>query len=69
MNQPKYNTLDEAIVTVPIKNILSLLQYRLNPLKSQNTRATIGIYLNDTKEGCTLEIRRAILEYKESFPN
>jgi alkyl sulfatase BDS1-like metallo-beta-lactamase superfamily hydrolase len=55
MNQPKYNTLDEAIATVPIKNILSLLQYRLDPLKSQNTTATLGIYLNDTKEGYTLE--------------
>lgn len=68
MNQPKYNTLDEAIATVPIKNILSLLQYRLDPLKSQNTMATLGIYLNDTKEGYTLEIRRAVLEYKDSFP-
>lgn len=68
MNQPKYNTLDEVIATVPIKNILSLLQYRLDPLKSQNTTATLGIYLNDTKEGYTLEIRRADLEYKDSFP-
>ena len=51
MNQPKYNILDEVVATVPIKNILSLLQYRLDPLKSQNTTATLGIYLNDTKEG------------------
>jgi putative sterol carrier protein len=35
---------------------------------SQNTTATLGIYLNDTKEGYTLEIRRAVLEYKDSFP-
>jgi alkyl sulfatase BDS1-like metallo-beta-lactamase superfamily hydrolase len=68
MNQPKYNTIDEVIATVPIRNILSLLQYRLDPLKSQNTAATLGIYLNDTKEGYTLEIRRAVLEYKDSFP-
>ena len=26
MNQPKYNTIDELIAIVPIKNILSLLQ-------------------------------------------
>ena len=68
MQQQSIQIIDEVIATVPIKNILSLLQYRLDPLKSQNTTATLGIYLNDTKEGYTLEIRRAILKYKDSFP-
>jgi alkyl sulfatase BDS1-like metallo-beta-lactamase superfamily hydrolase len=69
MNQPKYNTIEQVASTVPIKNLLSLLQYRLDPLKSQNATATVGIYLNDTKTGYALEIRRAVLEYKDSFPS
>jgi len=62
------NVIEQAIATVPVKDLLSLLQYRLNPLKSENTTATIGIYMNDTKEGYTLEIRRAVVEFKTSFP-
>ena len=68
MNQSKTNLLEEVSSKVPINTVISQLQYKLDPIKSNNTNSIFGIYLNDTGKGYTLQISNSVLHYKESFP-
>jgi alkyl sulfatase BDS1-like metallo-beta-lactamase superfamily hydrolase len=42
--------------------------FKLDPAKSPDDDLILGIYLNDTEEGFTLEIRNDVVEYEDSFP-
>ena len=44
------------------------MMFKLDPAKSPDDDLILGIYLNDTEEGFTLEIRNDVVEYKDSFP-
>ena len=67
-NQSKTNLLEEVVSKVPVNTVISQLQYKLDPTKSNDTNIVFGIYLNDTGEGYTLEVSNSVVHYKESFP-
>jgi alkyl sulfatase BDS1-like metallo-beta-lactamase superfamily hydrolase len=42
--------------------------FKLDPAKNPDEDIILGIYLNDTEEGFTLEIRNDVVQYEDSFP-
>jgi alkyl sulfatase BDS1-like metallo-beta-lactamase superfamily hydrolase len=67
-NLSKTNLLEEIASKIPASTILSQMQYKLDPMKSNDTYITFGIYLNDTNEGYTLQISNSVVHYTKSFP-
>jgi alkyl sulfatase BDS1-like metallo-beta-lactamase superfamily hydrolase len=65
---PNTNIVDQILPTLSIDDLLFNMLFKLDPAKSPDDNLTLGIYLNDTEEGFTLEIRNNIVEYKDSFP-
>ncbi len=59
----------ERILGTPIDILLNLLRFNLDPKKSGNMTMTVGIKLNDTNQGYSLHLRKAVLEYQPSFPS
>ena len=60
---------EERIMNTPTDILLSLARYKIDPTKSGDMNMTLGIKLNDTNEGYKLQIRQAVLEFKNMFPN
>ena len=56
------------IDTIPLKKLLAQMQYKLNPDRASNMTLTLGIYLNDTRQGYTLTIRNNAVQFLDSFP-
>ena len=67
-NLPSVNIIEEILPTVPLKNLLAQMQYKLNPNRAPNGTLTVGIYLNDTQQGYTFTIRNNAVEFLDSFP-
>lgn len=65
---PSTNVVDQILPTLSIDDLLFNMLFKLDPAKSPNEDLILGIYLNDTEEGFTLEIRNDVVEYKDSFP-
>ena len=65
---PNTNIVDQILPTLSIDDLLFNMMFKLDPAKSPDDDLTLGIYLNDTEEGFTLEIRNDVVEYKDSFP-
>jgi alkyl sulfatase BDS1-like metallo-beta-lactamase superfamily hydrolase len=59
----------ERILNTPTDILLNLVRYNIDPEKSRDMNMTLGIKLNDTNEGYTLQIRKAVLEFQKSFPS
>lgn len=59
----------ERIINTPTNIRLSLARYKIDPTKSGDMNMTLGIKLNDTNEGYKLQIRQAVLEFQNMFPN
>jgi alkyl sulfatase BDS1-like metallo-beta-lactamase superfamily hydrolase len=51
----------QRILDAPTDILLNLVRYHLDHQKSNNTSMTIGIKLNDTNQGYTLQIRKQYL--------
>lgn len=66
-NLPNVN-IGEILDTVPLKKLLAQMQYKLNPDRASNMTLTLGIYLNDTRQGYTLTIRNNAVQFLDSFP-
>ncbi|MGD1834520.1 MAG: alkyl sulfatase dimerization domain-containing protein [Nitrososphaeraceae archaeon] len=64
--------VEERIMNTPMDILLSLSRYNIDPAKSGNMNMTVGIKINDTADdderGYTLDIRQAVLEFQEKFP-
>ena len=60
---------EERIMNTPTDILLSLARYKIDPTKSGDMNMTLGIKLNDTNEGYKLQIRQAVLEFKNMFPS
>ena len=65
---PSTNVVNQILPTLSIDDLLFNMLFKLDPAKSPDNDLILGIYLNDTKEGFTLEIRNDIVEYNDSFP-
>jgi len=65
---PSTNVVDQILPTLSIDDLLFNMLFKLDPVKSPDDDLILGIYLNDTEEGFTLEIRNDIVEYENSFP-
>ncbi|MGB9168378.1 MAG: alkyl sulfatase dimerization domain-containing protein [Nitrososphaeraceae archaeon] len=65
---PSTNVVDQILPTVPIDDLLFNMVFKLDPAKSPDYDLILGIYLNDTEEGFTLEIRNDVVEYEDAFP-
>jgi alkyl sulfatase BDS1-like metallo-beta-lactamase superfamily hydrolase len=65
---PSTNIVDQILPTVSIDDLLFNMIFKLDPAKSPDYDLILGIYLNDTEEGFTLEIRNDVVEYEDSFP-
>ena len=65
---PSTNVVDQILPTLSIDDLLFNMLFKLDPAKSPDDDLILGIYLNDTKEGFTLEIRNDVVEYEHSFP-
>ncbi len=65
---PSTNIVDQILPTVSIDDLLFNMIFKLDPAKSPDYDLILGIYLNDTGEGFTLEIRNDVVEYEDSFP-
>ena len=65
---PNTNVVDQILPTLSIDNLLFNMLFKLDPAKSPDDDLILGIYLNDTEEGFTLEIRNDVVEYEDSFP-
>ncbi len=65
---PNTNVVDQILPTVSIDDLLFNMLFKLDPAKSPDYDLILGIYLNDTEEGFTLEIRNDVVEYEDSFP-
>jgi alkyl sulfatase BDS1-like metallo-beta-lactamase superfamily hydrolase len=65
---PSNNVVDQILPTLSIDDLLFNMLFKLDPAKSPDDDLILGIYLNDTEEGFTLEIRNDIVEYYDSFP-
>jgi alkyl sulfatase BDS1-like metallo-beta-lactamase superfamily hydrolase len=62
------NLVDQVLPTVSIDDLLFNMIFKLDPAKSPDEDLVLGIYLNDTKEGFTLETRNDVVEYEKLFP-
>jgi len=58
----------EAVVFAPNSIILSQFASKLDPEKSGNSQLTLGILIDDIDEGHTIEIRKAVMEYRAELP-
>ncbi|HLN33807.1 MAG TPA: alkyl sulfatase dimerization domain-containing protein [Nitrososphaeraceae archaeon] len=65
---PSTNIVNQILPTVSIDDLLFNMLFKLDPAKGPDYDLILGIYLNDTEEGFTLEIRNDVVEYKDSFP-
>jgi len=65
---PRTNMIDQIFSTLSIDDLLFNMLFKLDPAKSPDDDLILGIYLNDTEEGFTLEIRKDVVDYKDSFP-
>ena len=65
---PSTNVVDQVLPTLSIDDLLFNMLFKLDPAKSPDDDLILGIYLNDTGEGFTLEIRNDVVEYEDSFP-
>ena len=65
---PNTNVVDQILPTLSIDDLLFNMLFKLDPVKSPDDDLILGIYLNDTEEGFTLEIRNDVVEYEDSFP-
>ena len=65
---PSTNIVDQILPTVSIDDLLFNMMFKLDPAKSPDYDLILGIYLNDTEEGFTLQIRNDVVEYEDSFP-
>jgi alkyl sulfatase BDS1-like metallo-beta-lactamase superfamily hydrolase len=65
---PNTNVVDQILPTLSIDDLLFNMLFKLDPAKSPDDNLILGIYLNDTEEGFTLEIRNDVVEYEDSFP-
>ena len=65
---PSTNVVDQVLLTLSIDDLLFNMLFKLDPAKSPDDDLILGIYLNDTGEGFTLEIRNDVVEYEDSFP-
>ena len=69
VDSSKLNFGDPEVAKItPNEILLSQIPSKLNPNKSGDTMMILGIYLEDVDEGHTLEVRRAVAEYRPSFP-
>ena len=59
----------QRIMNTPTDILLSLARYKIDPTKSSDMNMTLGTKLNDTNEGYKLQIRQAVLEFQNTFPN
>jgi alkyl sulfatase BDS1-like metallo-beta-lactamase superfamily hydrolase len=59
----------ERILGTPTDILLNLARFNLDPQKSGDMNMTLGIKLNDTNQGYTLKIRKAVMEFQKSFPS
>jgi alkyl sulfatase BDS1-like metallo-beta-lactamase superfamily hydrolase len=59
----------ERISSTPTDILLNLVRFNLDPEKSGDMNMTLGIKLNDTNQGYTLQIRKAVMEFQKSFPS
>ena len=66
---PSTNVVDQILPTLSIDDLLFNMLFKLDPAKSPDDDLILGIYLNDTEEGFTLEIRNDVVEYEDSFPD
>ena len=66
---PSTNVVDQILPTLSINDLLFHMLFKLDPAKSPDDDLILGIYLNDTEEGFTLEIRNDVVEYEDSFPD
>ncbi|HEX6671070.1 MAG TPA: alkyl sulfatase dimerization domain-containing protein [Nitrososphaeraceae archaeon] len=66
---PSTNVVDQILPTLSIDDLLFNMLFKLDPTKSPDDDLILGIYLNDTEEGFTLEIRNDVVEYEDSFPD
>jgi len=66
---PSTNVVDQILPTLSINDLLFNMLFKLDPAKSPDDDLILGIYLNDTEEGFTLEIRNDVVEYEDSFPD
>jgi alkyl sulfatase BDS1-like metallo-beta-lactamase superfamily hydrolase len=60
---------EERIMNTPTDILLSLARFKIDPTKSGDINMTLGIKLNDTNEGYKLQIRQAVLEFQNTYPN
>ncbi len=67
-NIPKTNLVDEVLKTISNEDLLSNMLFKLDPIKTPEQDITLGIYLNDTQQGYTLEIRNDVVIYDPSYP-
>ncbi|MGE3859617.1 MAG: alkyl sulfatase dimerization domain-containing protein [Nitrososphaeraceae archaeon] len=65
---PNTNVVDQIFSTLSIDDLLFNMLFKLDPAKSPDEDMILGIYLNDTEEGFTLEIRNDVVQYEDSFP-
>jgi len=65
---PSTNVVDQILPILSIDDLLFNMLFKLDPAKSPDDDLILGIYLNDTEEGFTLEIRNDVVEYEDSFP-
>ena len=65
---PNTNVVDQILPTLSIDDLLFNMMFKLDPAKSPDDDLILGIYLNDTEEGFTLEIRNDVVGYDDSFP-
>lgn len=65
---PSTNIVDQILPAVSIDDLLFNMLFKLDPAKSPDYDLILGIYLNDTEEGFTLEIRNDVVEYEDAFP-
>ena len=65
---PSTNVVDQILPTLSIDDLLFNMLFKLDPVKSPDDDLILGIYLNNTEEGFTLEIRNDVVEYENSFP-
>jgi alkyl sulfatase BDS1-like metallo-beta-lactamase superfamily hydrolase len=59
----------DRILNTPTYILPNLVRFNLNPEKSGDMNMTLDIKLNDTNQGYTLKIRKAVIEFQKSFPS
>jgi len=67
-NMPNTNLVNEALKTISIDDLLYNMLFKLDPVNSPDEDVILGIYLNDTQQGYTLEVRNDVVTYDTSFP-